>query len=175
MNCLQVVPRACKSSILFLEGKQFMYCRAHHTCKKQGDLTSPSVNMRDKWRHDRETSNNFKETCFCKNVLVSAQHLKCDFANILLISFIFNFKFMFCTCIIVVDLIFVDFRFYSFCSDQESHAHLQLKWRIKLTVGCTVKSVFLSQVVVLFLQIFSPIMEHHGKFFIRNFSTNGND
>ena len=44
-------------------------------------------------------------------------HFKCAFANtlcILLISFIFNFKFMFCTCIIVVDLIFVDFRFYSF-------------------------------------------------------------
>jgi hypothetical protein len=40
--------------------------------------------------------------------------LKCAFANILLISFIFNFKFMFCTCINVVDLIFVDFRFYSF-------------------------------------------------------------
>jgi hypothetical protein len=39
-------------------------------------------------------------------------HLKCAFANILLISFIFNFKVMFCT--IVVDLIFVDFRFYSF-------------------------------------------------------------
>jgi hypothetical protein len=57
----------------------------------------------------------------------------------LLISFIFNFKFMFCTCIIVVDLIFVNFRFYSFCSDRESHAHLQLKWGIKLTVGCTVK------------------------------------
>ena len=37
--------------------------------------------------------------------------MKCAFANILSISFIFNFKFMFCTCIIVVDLIFVDFRF----------------------------------------------------------------
>jgi hypothetical protein len=25
--------------------------------------------MREKWRQDRETSNNFIETCFCKNVL----------------------------------------------------------------------------------------------------------
>jgi hypothetical protein len=46
--------------------------------------------------------------------LKKKMHLKCDFANILLISFIFNFKFMLCTCIIVVDLIFVNFRFYSF-------------------------------------------------------------
>jgi hypothetical protein len=35
-------------------------------------------------------------------------HLKCSFADILLISFIFNFTFMCSTCIIVVDLIFVD-------------------------------------------------------------------
>jgi hypothetical protein len=41
-------------------------------------------------------------------------HLKCVFANFLLISFIFNFKFMLCNCIIAIDLIFVDFRFYSF-------------------------------------------------------------
>jgi hypothetical protein len=41
-------------------------------------------------------------------------YLKCFFANILLISFIFNIKFMFCTCIIVVDLIFIYFRFCSF-------------------------------------------------------------
>ena len=41
-------------------------------------------------------------------------HFKYAFANILLISFIFNFKFMFFTHTIVVDLIFVDFRFYSF-------------------------------------------------------------
>ena len=39
--------------------------RAHHTHKKQGDLISPSENMREKWRHDRETSNSFIETCFC--------------------------------------------------------------------------------------------------------------
>ena len=26
--------------------------------------------MREKWRHDRETSNNFIETCFCKNLLL---------------------------------------------------------------------------------------------------------
>ena len=93
--------------------------RAHHTCKKQGDLTSPSENMREKWRHDRETSTSFIETCFCKNVFFfttfeKKMYLKCTLANILLISFIFNFKFMFCTCIIVVDLIFVDFRYYSF-------------------------------------------------------------
>jgi hypothetical protein len=82
-------------------------------------LTSPSENMREKWRHDRETSNSFIETCFCKNVsshhLKKQMHLNCAFANILLISFIFNFKFMFCTCSIVADLTFVDFRFYSFC------------------------------------------------------------
>jgi hypothetical protein len=42
-------------------------------------------------------------------------HLKCVFANILLISFIFNIKFMFCICfIIIIDLIFIDFRFYSY-------------------------------------------------------------
>ena len=41
-------------------------------------------------------------------------HLKCAFVNILLIFFIFNFTFMFCICIIAIDLIFVDFRFYSF-------------------------------------------------------------
>ena len=35
----------------------------------QGNLTSPSVNMREKWRHERETSNSFIETCFRKNVL----------------------------------------------------------------------------------------------------------
>ena len=36
------------------------------------------------------------------------------FANILLISFIFNNKFMFCICfIIIIDHIFVDIRFYS--------------------------------------------------------------
>jgi hypothetical protein len=32
-------------------------------------------------------------------------HLKCTFADILLISFIFNFKFMFCTCIVLLLLI----------------------------------------------------------------------
>jgi hypothetical protein len=55
-------------------------------------------------------------------------------------------------------------------------AQLQLKWRIKLTLWRTVRhTVFLSQVLVLLLQMFSPIMEHHRKFFILNFSTNGND
>jgi hypothetical protein len=45
----------------------------------------------------------------------SQRHVSaCAFANILLISVIFNFKFKFCTCIIVVDLIFVHFIFYSF-------------------------------------------------------------
>jgi hypothetical protein len=54
--------------------------------------------------------------------------------------------------------------------------HLQLKWRIKLTVWRAVRwTVFLSQVLVLLLQMFSPIMEHHRKVFIRNFSTNEND
>jgi hypothetical protein len=46
------------------------------------------------------------------------------FATILLISFIFNNKFMFCICfIIIIDLIFVDFRFYSF-----------LPWNLKITI-----------------------------------------
>ena len=94
--------------------------RAHHTCKKQGDLTSPSETMREKWRHDRETSNSVIETCFCKNMVFFSQfflylHLKCVFANILLISFIFNNKFMFCIRFIIInDLIFVYFKFYSF-------------------------------------------------------------
>ena len=53
-------------------------------------------------------------------------------------------------------------------------AQLQLKWRVKLTLWRTVgHTVFLSQ--VLLLQMFSPIMEHHRKFFIQDFSTNGND
>jgi hypothetical protein len=68
--------------------------------------------------HDRETSNSFIETHFLKNVLflriIKKIHLKCSFADILLISFISNFTFMCSTCIIVVDLIFVDIRFYSF-------------------------------------------------------------
>ena len=44
-------------------------------------------------------------------------HLKCVFANILFISFIFNIKFMFCIyfIIIIIDLIFIDFRFIHFC------------------------------------------------------------
>jgi len=32
-------------------------------------MISPSESIREKWRHFRETSNNFIETCFCKNVL----------------------------------------------------------------------------------------------------------
>ena len=53
-------------------------------------------------------------------------HLKCVFANILLISFIFNIKFMFCICfIIIIDLIFIDFRFYSF-----------LPWNLSMTSKC---------------------------------------
>ena len=59
--------------------------------------------MREKWRHDRET-------CFRKNVgfLTFILHLKCVFANILFISFIFNIKFMFCISFIIInDLIFI--------------------------------------------------------------------
>ena len=94
-----------------------MYNRAHHTCKKQGDLTSPSKNMREKSRHDRETSNSFIETCFRKKSVVSSHHLKknCIWSVPLLISFIHVFNFMFCTCITIVDLIFVDFLFYLSC------------------------------------------------------------
>ena len=44
------------------------YIRAHHTYIKQGDLTSPSETMREKWRHDRENPNSIIETCFCQNV-----------------------------------------------------------------------------------------------------------
>ena len=82
--------------------------RAHHTCKKQGD-----------WRHDRGDFQQlhrdmFQEKCCFFASFKKKLHLKCAFANILLISFIFNFEFMFCTCIIVVDLIFVDFWYYSF-------------------------------------------------------------
>ena len=58
----------------------------------------------------------FPQKCVVSSHHLKKMHWKCafNFANILLISFIFNFEFMFCTCIIVVDLIFVDFRFYSF-------------------------------------------------------------
>jgi hypothetical protein len=57
---------------------------------------------------------------FPQKCVVSSHHLKKNciwsvpFANILLISFIFNFESMLRTCIIVVGLIFVDFKFYSF-------------------------------------------------------------
>ena len=93
--------------------------RAHPTLSPQNrDLTSLSESMREKGMHDRDTSNSFIETYFLKNLLflriIKKIHLKCSFADILLISFIFNFTFMCSTCIIVVDLIFVDLRFYSF-------------------------------------------------------------
>ena len=32
-------------------------------------MITPSESIREKWRHFRETSNKFIETCFCKNVL----------------------------------------------------------------------------------------------------------
>jgi hypothetical protein len=38
-----------------LEKNELVIYRAHHTCKKQGELTPPSENMREKRRHDRET------------------------------------------------------------------------------------------------------------------------
>ena len=38
-------------------------------------------------------------------------HLKCVFAKILFISFIFNIKFMFCICFIII----IDLRFINFC------------------------------------------------------------
>ena len=48
-------------------------------------------------------------------------HLKCVFANILFISFIFNIKFMFCfRFIIIIDLVFIDFRFIHFCQKKLS-------------------------------------------------------
>ena len=56
----------------------------------------------------------FQEKCCFFASFKKKLHLKCAFANILLISFIFNFELMFCTCIIVVDLIFDDFWYYSF-------------------------------------------------------------
>ena len=48
----------------------------------------------------------------CGGFFYFSLHLKCVFANILFISFIFNIKFMLCICfIIIIDLIFIDFRF----------------------------------------------------------------
>jgi hypothetical protein len=59
-------------------------------------------------------------------------HLKCVFANILLISFIFNFIFMFCICtIIIIDLIFVDFRFFSFCRKLLNLCWQNTRWKLK--------------------------------------------
>ena len=58
----QVFKRPCTSHCCSLKlfdpvnGQTLLQCRAHHTCKKQGDLTSPSETMREKWRHDREIS-----------------------------------------------------------------------------------------------------------------------
>jgi hypothetical protein len=69
-------------------------------------------------------------------------HLKCDFTNILLISFTFNFKFMLCNCIISIDLIFVDFRFYSFrleiCKDTYN---IQMFVKIHITSRCLFPSL----------------------------------
>ena len=45
----------------------------------------------------------FPQKCVVSSHHLKKLHLKCAFANILLISFIYNFKFMF--CIIVVDFI----------------------------------------------------------------------
>jgi hypothetical protein len=56
--CNQRVQYRNNISLIFLIQNLtcILHCRAHHTCKKQGELTSPSENMREKWRHDRETS-----------------------------------------------------------------------------------------------------------------------
>ena len=72
--------------------------RAHHTCKKQGDFQQLHRDM-------------FLQKCVVSSHhLKKKLHLKCAFANILLMSFIFNFKFLFCTCIIVIDFIFYLFH-----------------------------------------------------------------
>ena len=100
--------------------------RAHHTCKKQGDLTSPSETMREKWRYDFQQLHRH----FFWSV----------FANILLISFIFTNTFMFCICfIIIIDLIFVwflDFIHFclEICKDLNVRFYLPIFYVPKITV-----------------------------------------
>ena len=79
-------------------------------------MASPSWNMREKWRHDRETSNSVVETCFWKmwgffTFFFIYLHLKCAFANILLISFIFNINSYFVFAL----LLLLIFDFIHFC------------------------------------------------------------
>ena len=80
----------------------------------------------------------FLQICVVSSHLLKILHLKCSFANILLISFIFNFKFMFCTCI-TVDLIFVDFRFYSF----RIISPWSRGWPISADIGWEFRQLFL--------------------------------
>jgi hypothetical protein len=82
--------------------------RVHHTCKKldfslelrehEGEVKAWQGDFQQLQRHVST-----KMCCFFTS-FKKKLHLKCAFANILLISFIFNFKFLFCTCIIIVDL-----------------------------------------------------------------------
>ena len=82
--------------------------------------------------------------CFFKSFFLNL-HLKCAFANILLISFILNFISMFCICI-VVELIFIDFRFYSF--------HLEIcklyTWNTLIDIKMFISFPYLNKNAVLF-------------------------
>jgi len=98
----------------------YIYCQgsAHLQKTERLDFTHREHEGEVKtWQRDFQQ---LHRDMFLQKCAVSLHHLKkiciwsVSLLIILLISFIFNFKFMFCTCIIVVDLIFVDFRFYSF-------------------------------------------------------------
>jgi hypothetical protein len=71
-------------------------------------------NRLDKYWNNLEMKYNFKTNVFFSHHFLKYLHLKCAFDNILLISFISNFIFMICI-IIIIDLLFVGFRFFSFC------------------------------------------------------------
>ena len=111
--------------------------------------------------------NSFTETCFHKNVLFLYKlHLKCAFAHILLISFIFNFKFMLCICINVIDCAqrvsgcFVDL-------EKEQACTLQLIQKAELSSipsspyfsRCSQKSLPWSSQTLLFMYMFFIVFD----------------
>jgi len=130
-----ILHKWCRSSLCISHSTQMMHVIPMHQSCYTDDAGNPyqgSSHFQKIGRHDftlREHEGEAKawqwdfqqlhRDMFLQKCVVSLyQFLKIAFevsmANILLISFIFNFKFMFCICIIVADLIFVDFRFYSF-------------------------------------------------------------
>jgi hypothetical protein len=138
-------------------------------------LTSPSEIMREKWRHDRETSNSVTETYFCKNVgffftlLFFYLHLMCAFANILLISFIFNFNSCF---VFSLSLLLILYYIYWFSSNKEGlicwhkritanfNKFVQMKFQVKIKskniqtdASCIILAVELCYIIIIWTKL----------------------